>query len=148
MTIPEAYAMLNLDYKSSINDFRQNYFNLRKEAHLSGNLDLQTKIDMAARIVKNCMEYKEENKPEIVSQDEEYEFYEHMYDNPKSEIPFEELLKREVTLNNAKTQIRQMLLTMAKDMDYIYDLDTLREYIETNGLMQLIENGQKNNKAL
>ena len=106
-----------------------------------------TELETAERIVRNCIVYKQQNKLNIDQKPEkEYEFYEHMYDMPKATIPFEQLLEEEIKLNVDKEKIRKYLLSLVNNLDYIYDLDKLRQFAEESGLETILEQAENNNK--
>lgn len=140
MTISEAYQILGLEYTADNQTLRKKYFDLRKEYYLAKNCDEINNVDMAARIVHSCIMKKQQSiKPTATSQEsQEYEFYEHMYETPKATIPFEQILRNEIILNNAKYQIRDYLMSLISNLDYVYDLDKLKQFIDNNGLNAII----------
>lgn len=147
MTIIEAYTILGLKFTSDLEELRKNYSYLRTDKELKNDLEAMTELETAERIVRNCIIYKQQNKFNVASKSEkEYEFYEHMYDMPKATIPFEQLLKEEIKLNVAKEKIRKYLLSLVNNLDYIYDLDKLRQFVEESGLKTILEQAENNNK--
>lgn len=151
MTIPEAYQLLGLDYNADVETLRKTAFDLRKKYYLENNNLAINQLDMATRIISACIDKKQQaflHKTELAKETQEYEFYEHMYDRPKSAIPFEQLLHDEIILNNAKHQIRDYLLSLITSLDYIYDLDKLQQFIDSRDLSSLISiDGKASNKS-
>lgn len=145
MTIPEAYQLLGLDYNADAETLRKKAFELRKKYYLEKNNSAINQLDIATRVISSCIEEKQQStlSKTINSEPHEYEFYEHMYDKPKSTIPFEQILQNEIVLNNAKHQIRDYLVSLISSLDYIYDLDKLQQFINNSGLSSIISVDEK-----
>ncbi|MEI3529543.1 MAG: hypothetical protein V8Q75_00530 [Bacilli bacterium] len=140
MTIPEAYQLLGLDYNADAETLRKKAFELRKKYYLEKNNSAINQLDIATRVISACVEKKQHSTlfKTVNPEPHEYEFYEHMYDKPKSTIPFEQILQNEIILNNAKHQIRDYLVSLITGLDYIYDLDKLQQFINSSGLSSII----------
>lgn len=147
MTIIEAYTLLGLKFTSDLEELGEKYSYLMANKALKNDLEAVTELETAERIVRKCIIYKQQSKFNVESKSEkEYEFYEHMYDMPKATIPFEQLLNEEIKLNVAKEKIRKYLLSLVNNLDYIYDLDKLRQFVEESGLKTILEQAENNNK--